>query len=44
MSHYSLTVRGPIPNPKDAIGNTLNHATCHDLIPLATAQTALTHH
>ena len=35
---------GPIPNPKDAIENTLNHATCHDLIPLATAQTAITHH
>ena len=34
----------PIPNPKDAIENTLNHATCHDLIPLATAQTAITHH
>ena len=34
---------GPIPNPKDGIENTLNHATCAGLITLATAQTAIDH-
>ncbi len=34
---------GPIPSPKDAIENTLNHATCAGLIPLSVAQSAITH-
>ncbi len=34
---------GPIPNPKDGTENTLNHATCHGLISLVTAQTAIAH-
>ena len=32
---------GPIPNPKDQIENTLNHATCAGLIPLVVAQGAI---
>jgi len=35
---------GPIPNPKDSIESTLNHATCRGLIPLSTTQTAIAHH
>lgn len=35
---------GPIPNPKDSIESTLNHATCRGLIPLSTAQTAIARH
>ncbi len=34
---------GAIPNPKDAIENTLNHATCAGLIPLVVAQSAIAH-
>jgi len=34
---------GPIPNPKDAIENELNHATCAGLIPLVVVQTAIAH-
>jgi len=32
---------GPIPDPKDQIENTLNHATCAGLIPLVVAQSAI---
>ena len=34
---------GAIPNPKDTIENTLNHATCAGLIPLVVAQSAIAH-
>ena len=34
---------GPIPNPKDGTENTLNHATCHGLISLVTAQSTIAH-
>ncbi len=34
---------GAIPNPKDQIENTLNHATCAGLIPLVVAQSAIAH-
>ncbi len=34
---------GSIPNPKDAVENSLNHAVCADLISLPVAQTAIAH-
>lgn len=34
---------GPIPNPKDAVENSLNRAVCGGLIPLTVAQTAIAH-
>ncbi len=34
---------GPIPNPKDSIEGTLNHATCAGLIPLSVAQSTIAH-